>query len=262
VDQVEPLGFLKSLIPRILKPDHPLIASIPWETAGRHAMFPYINTVKAKAGSETLANMVLTTSGEEYPFLVWWDVGEGRSFTMTTSYYGLEAGSWREINRWEYYIDWQVDLHLFLASQPIPPNPEIIHSLRKNLWDFRIKRGLLDSMIEFASSWGGNPQAVWGMLSGLNNGLREVETKYLEQDFNAAMTLVGNLWVELEEVDRAALELKNQTLIWVYLTEWLALTGTAMITGAMIWGLMVKRRLYKEVGTTTLTKNGFMKMEA
>jgi hypothetical protein len=68
------------------------------------------------------------------------------------------------------------------------------------------------------------------------------------------MILTTDILTDLEEANKAALQLKNETLFWVYITEWLALLGTSMITGALVWGLMIKRRLYKEVETTMLRK--------
>ena len=155
---------------------------------------------------------------QEHPFLVWWDVGEGRSLTVTSSY----DWGWQEFRVWEYWPDWEINLHLFCANQPIPPDPELLHSLRKGLGEIRIERGLLVSMIEFASAWGANPEGVWAMLSKADDKLREAERRYLEQDFDASMTLTTDILTDLEEANKAALQLKNETLFWVYITEWLA----------------------------------------
>ena len=41
-------------------------------------------------------------------------------------------------------------------------------------------------------------------------------------------------------------------MVWVFVIEWLAVSGTSMLAGGLLWTLMVRRRLYKEVGETKL----------
>jgi hypothetical protein len=46
--------------------------------------------------------------------------------------------------------------------------------------------------------------------------------------------------------------MKDRALAWVYVTEWLAITGTTMICGYVLWAIMVRRRLYRAVRVTRL----------
>jgi hypothetical protein len=55
----------------------------------------------------------------------------------------------------------------------------------------------------------------------------------------------------MDQAEIVAEEVKNEALLWVYLTEWLSVSGTALIVGFVLWTLMVRRRLYREVETTT-----------
>jgi hypothetical protein len=54
----------------------------------------------------------------------------------------------------------------------------------------------------------------------------------------------------LEEIEGRAVDLKDRALLWVYLIEWLAVTGTCLAAGFVLWTLMVRRRLYKEIAVT------------
>ncbi len=49
-----------------------------------------------------------------------------------------------------------------------------------------------------------------------------------------------------------SVRIRRRALMWIYLTEWLVVTGTAMFCGFVLWTLMVKRRLYREIETTKL----------
>jgi hypothetical protein len=45
-------------------------------------------------------------------------------------------------------------------------------------------------------------------------------------------------------------KIRERALLWVYITEWFVVTGTMIICGSVIWALMIRRRLYKEVAVT------------
>ena len=53
-----------------------------------------------------------------------------------------------------------------------------------------------------------------------------------------------------DRISQESVKIKDRALMWVYMTEWLAVMGTLAICGSIIWALMVKRRLYKEVSVT------------
>ena len=54
----------------------------------------------------------------------------------------------------------------------------------------------------------------------------------------------------LGELQLKAMLLKDRALMWIYLVEWLTVLGTLLLCGFLLWGLMVKRRLYREAGAT------------
>jgi len=56
----------------------------------------------------------------------------------------------------------------------------------------------------------------------------------------------------LDDFEKDAIDLKNMALLWVYVIEWSIVTATALIAGFVLWSLMVRRKLYQEVGATRL----------
>jgi len=46
------------------------------------------------------------------------------------------------------------------------------------------------------------------------------------------------------------MKLKDRALFWVYLTEWSAVMGTLFASGFVVYSLLVRRMLYKEVRLT------------
>ena len=72
----------------------------------------------------------------------------------------------------------------------------------------------------------------------------------VRQEYEAALGGIEEAISEMKEIALDSSELKRKALIWVYITEYLAVSGTCMATGFLLWTLMVKRRLYREVGLT------------
>ena len=45
---------------------------------------------------------------------------------------------------------------------------------------------------------------------------------------------------------------KDKALLWIFIVEWAVVSATSMVAGSILWTLLVRRRLYKEVGQTRL----------
>jgi len=46
------------------------------------------------------------------------------------------------------------------------------------------------------------------------------------------------------------MQLKDQAMLWIYLIEWSVVTATFALGGIVLWSLMVRRKLYREVQET------------
>jgi hypothetical protein len=55
---------------------------------------------------------------------------------------------------------------------------------------------------------------------------------------------------DLENLRIDALVLKDRALFWIYVIEWLSVSGTFLLAGFVLWTLMVRRRLYRQVAST------------
>ncbi len=240
----------------ILKPGNRFIASLPWSKIGRYGVFYGFNTVSEKEGSEVLANLVAeeTLGLEDFyltnPFLVWWDIGRGRSFAMTSGWTPAMGTSFIE---WEYYPDYATNLVLFIADLPVPDDPLLVHRVRSRLNQYHSTRDFVVSMIEFVDRFGANPESIEQLLGETDQELRQVDALYMEYDFEASLARVDWMIAELDGTTELALKLKDQALLWVYIVEWLAVTATGIVTAAAVWGLMVRRIIYRAVTVTRLS---------
>ncbi len=80
--------------------------------------------------------------------------------------------------------------------------------------------------------------------------IKEGEVLYLDWDFDAAAAKTIEAMDLLGGLEGGASELKNRALFWIYLLEWLVLVGTYLVAGFFLWSIMVRRKLYREVGRT------------
>ena len=55
-----------------------------------------------------------------------------------------------------------------------------------------------------------------------------------------------------DETMDEAIKARNAAAFWIFFTEWCVVTGTSLFAGALIWMLMIRRRLYREVAITRM----------
>jgi hypothetical protein len=238
---------------RILKPENPLIVSLPWSEMGSHGCFVRSPGVKAEMGAQVLAEKAPRGSNQGTPFLTWWEVGAGQCLAIT-AYYASEEISGNPFTSWEYYSDFVRNLQMFLAERQIPSNPEILHRITHVLEDCHFLRIDLESLIEFISSLGGNSGPLHERLDLAEEKLRDIDRTYLEYEFEGSLSMAKDLLTDLGNSIDLAMGLKDRTMSWIYLIEWTILTSTAVMSGTVVWTLMMKRRLYKEVETTRMAR--------
>jgi hypothetical protein len=87
-------------------------------------------------------------------------------------------------------------------------------------------------------------------MKGINEKRREADGLYLAQEYLLARAGYLDAISDLEDLNYEAMERKDRAMVWVYLVQWFVVSGTAMLAGMVVWTLMVRRRLYREVTVT------------
>jgi hypothetical protein len=52
------------------------------------------------------------------------------------------------------------------------------------------------------------------------------------------------------KIAEEAIILKNEAMFWIFLSEWLVVTSTGIIAGFVLWSLMIKKRMFREIEST------------
>ena len=118
-------------------------------------------------------------------------------------------------------------------------------------------RNLFVSVLEFVEKFGADTGELYDELLAVDAGIfMDAKVAYMEGDYPDALSMskVGNEEIKVL-VDRA-LEARERALLWIFVIEWLTVSGTSMISGFVLWTLMVRRRIYREVETTRLQSVG------
>jgi hypothetical protein len=217
------------------------------------------NLVTAKPGSTVLAH-VESFSFVDHPGFVEWELRDNRArvWSITGEILGpsSEPGQIHTMcargNPWEYTLDFGGNLMIYLDKRPVPQDLELVHKLRKTMFDATTRKHLLIGLLEFADSFGANTVGINNKLDELNTIVADVMPAYFELRFEEVLESYEEIVARLGQLELEAIELKDRALLWVYIIEWLSVTGTAMVAGVLLWTIMVRRRLYREVGTTRM----------
>ena len=236
---------------RVTKPEHPLMASLPWSEMGRHGNFYDCTRISTKAGSEVIAELV-PAFGQPNPFLIWWDMGEGRSLTIMTRFSKEYRNPSDPFFEWPYLGDFSCNYHLYVADRRIPEDVEVIHLIRTTTIEAWMVKNTLVNSIDFISNLGGNTRPLERMLREADDKLIESRLMYLDYDFQGSLALLEDMADDMDEIVKATIRVKDQVFLSIYLIEWSILMSTSMVTGVVVWSLMVRRRLYKEAGSTRM----------
>ncbi len=232
---------------QILDVEDEFLNSIPWEGL-KEIGFGGSNKARRREWAKELAVLKVSAGGEN-PMMVVGDIGKGRTFAFTPDWTWGWGGSF---SRWEYYGDFCNNLMLYVSRREVPQDIVLLHRARKALMNLDISRAMLISLIDFVEKFGARPTKLDEMMGEIDSMRKQAEERYLEQDFSSALNIVLQALKRTKDLEREAVKAKETALFWIYVSEWLVVSATLLISGFVIWSLMIRRRLYREVGSTRL----------
>jgi hypothetical protein len=238
--------------------DHEFMSSIPWERRSPFMEAWQHNLVTTKPGSQLLAHTVQNRyylGGDMHPLLITWELNGARVFACTGEVTLLAIYlSYQGVNYvpWEYYGDFSSNLMIYLAKRPVPQDVDLVHAARSKAFETRTRISLLLNLIEFIEDFGANTNGLMRSLDAVNQKISSITEMYLELSFGDVLEAYDDLDLVLDGIEEDAVEIKNMSLLWVYIIEWLAVTAAALISGFTLWSTMVKRKLYQEVEATRM----------
>jgi hypothetical protein len=149
-----------------------------------------------------------------------------------------------------YSMDMVANVIWFGTGRDLPLDPLMVHDYRQLVSDYTIKKSLLTSLLDFAEVFGADASGIYDRTGEAEEFRFEAAQLYLDGEFPGAHENMATAMEKLEELEDDAAKLKDSALLWVYLVQWLATTGTFLVAGVVLWSLMIRRSLYKDVSST------------
>lgn len=239
---------------RVTRPDDEFVRSVPWEEFENHNVFGAYNVVGLKQGAVQLSELSPLAGGRADPGWTWWDTGKGRFFASPTGFRGTVGTGTTSAGvsfiYWKHYGDFVSNMAYFLAGLDPPSDTMLLYTTRLKFREVDYHRQMITGTMEFVSRFGANPGKVDAKLAEAEEALALARGFFVDLDLEASLEAAEYVTSLLRQADDLALEAKRSALFWVFVTEWLVVTATLLISASFLWGMMVRRKLYREVPST------------
>ncbi len=177
------------------------------------------------------------------------EFGEGLVLWYPNGWNTIDDATWRT---WKYFVDFVLNQIYFVANAPVPEDPELAHSLRSSFQVYVEHKSLIVSLLDFIDRFGANTDPLEKMLDELEEARVEAGAYYMRGEYERAGESIKEAQEGLLKISEESTRLRKRALFWVYVTEYIAVSGTGMLCGFVLWTIMIRRKYYKEVRTTRL----------
>jgi len=239
---------------KVVKKDPPLLSMfVPLgiENVRGASAFTYLTTRAGATlwGKLSSATLPSSASGD---WLVSWKVGaNGGLFWVVAD--DLDSTWWSSVHGLSqnvYAIDIFLNILLHSTGRSLPEDVLLVHDLRMRYWRYNEDRLLLFSLLDFVDRFGANTRTLEAEIARVGRLKEDSFEAYRTQDFALASKSMLEALDRISSIANNAMRLKDRALLWVYVTEWSAVTGTLFASGLVVYSLLVRRILYKEVRST------------
>jgi hypothetical protein len=207
-----------------------------------------------RQGSSVLAWQLGNFAEPKVDYLVAWSYEEGRTITsgdfLDTGWFQYPTNP--SLN--QYSPDIIMNMVLWLTKRNLIQDIEIFHRIKSSFRDYRTRIAILISLKDFIERFGANTGKVQREVDALEEIYDKATEAYLDQDLVEADKNMDDGFARFPRAEEIGREAKDTALLWVYAVEWLVTTSTLFISGTILWTLMVRRRMYRDVKATRLTE--------
>jgi hypothetical protein len=187
---------------------------------------------------------------DKYPLFISWEYGPSRAVVWATADQ-FDSPMWiTKDDRERFALDIFAGIVWLGSGWDLPDDPIRVHLLRDSFVGIKARIRMIHSLVEFIDRFGANTRKIELELGNLEALTKEAGRLYLEHDFESSELRVNDAYQMAAEIEDRAITLKENALTWVYLVEWLVVSSCCILTGWTLWTLMIRRRLYREVGVT------------
>lgn len=187
----------------------------------------------------------------EAPAFISWPYGDSDAWAFGI-HPGIDRPHWEIAGEWWELIFLNICTHTISGKTLTLEEAVDKRSVKTQFAYFRDSASLFQSIVDFVSKVGANTIQAEATLSEGNKVKAEAEEDYLERRYEEASEKMEGALLLVDQAMDEAQRAKDSALFWIYVSEWMATTAVALISGVVLWWLMVRRSLYREVTTTQL----------
>ncbi len=237
---------------KIVNHEDEFTKSLPFRTLGTYGSFSTGCNLKPTPPA-TLLSVIVRGGGGEDPCLMWWDIGRGRTMAQAVDW-TPDGGT--IFMRWKHYGDYVTNMMLFLAGQKLPEDLEVVYLVRRRMREANEALLTLYYTIDLVDKLGGNSAPVIRLAGEIQTEKARAGRLYVECRMEESLAAFGSVLDLCAYAMNEAIKARDAASLWIFLTEWCVVTATFILTGSVLWLVMVRRRLYKEVKQTRLIESG------
>ncbi len=183
-----------------------------------------------------------------FPWLVSWRPGGNQAGMQWVIAHIFD--SWWDENLNPYVPDMATNLIFYSMGRDLIADIQGRREARRLFSTFQAKKSLILSLMEWADRLGANTLSLSDRLQEIEVEMEGAMDSYIEQDYAATISFLNGLSSRIGDISDEAVRLKDEAMLWVYVSEWLVVTSTAVVAGTIVWSLMIRRRLYRSVEAT------------
>jgi hypothetical protein len=175
------------------------------------------------------------------------DYGKGKALQIGHGWDNIPATTYIH---YRYLPDLIFNQIFFVADVPPPEDLVAVHNIRADLIALKERRKAALSLLDFVDKFGANTGPLEEGMANLDRMIGEAETEYIMSSYAGAREVLASIYEAYAAFEESAVNLKERALLWIYVIEWTVVTATLMVCLQALWALMVRKRLYRDVGTT------------
>ena len=212
----------------------------------------YGRLIIPQPGSTIYATMagIVFLGYDEPPFLVAWDHGKGRTMLVAEFFNWQWFRSPAEGGQNEYSLDIVLNMLMNVLDRPVFQDVLLLHNARLRIGEYHQRYVMLISVLDFVEGFGANTGPIRGDLEEIQGLFDQAKAEYLQQNLEASISAMDAIIQRMALISGDAFALKDRALLWVYTIEWLAVSGTVMASGTLLYTVMLRRRMFREPRTT------------
>lgn len=126
----------------------------------------------------------------------------------------------------------------------------LVHSARDSFRLFKEQSETIADFLDFVERFGINVQPLLVEIEKLEPMVQQAKQNYISQEYESAVNVMTEAMGSLNLISERGAKLRRRTLTWIYVIEWLTVTATGLISGLVVYYLMMKRKLYREARVT------------